>query len=1372
MGKRKTSPSTIAPNGDATQKVFINVPVPARMFSHHGKPLQKFPSNAISTSKYTAWNFLPKNLFEQFRRVANLYFLLLTILQFFPAYSTINPFVSALPLIVIVGLTAVKDGVEDWRRHQSDREMNGTMTWKCGGWTNVNQVFCEKEWALPWVSMKEKRSKGDRRIAPIQEDDTKAADPPKWVPTPWSDVKTGDIILLHSNDSIPADLLILSTSEPSSLCYIETKNLDGETNLKIRKGVTETEWMTEAGVAEDVGSISGWVEYERPNGDLYSFLGTMILNKVGETGKNVSIRIPLTITTLLLRGCILRNTEWVIGLVINTGNNTKIRMNAGKTPSKRSKTEKRMNVQVFINLLLLFAICFATCIANPIWERRRTAGSPMWLDWTYKSGGMNVGAAGLDAFWMSLIIYQNVVPLSLYITLEIVKTIQAYFIYEDIEMYHAPNDQRCIPRSWAIADDLGQIDYVFSDKTGTLTRNVMEFKKFSVAGIVYGNGGDDLETSQTVVNAKEIKPERPSFWDLELEKRLSDPAHPDYHSLATLFTSLAVCHTVLISKDPKTGKITYNAQSPDESALVDGAKSAGFIFSSRENTTISVDVRGVRNTYELLNVLEFNSNRKRMSVVVRESVDGGESRVVLYCKGADSVIWERLRSGQEQVKEVTGQHLENFAEEGLRTLCIAQRVLPEEMYKSWSKTYHDASTSLTDREARMDAAAELIECDLELLGATAIEDKLQEGVPECIAMLLDAGVKVWVLTGDKMETAINIGFSCNLLMRDMALIVVRADIADGPAGGAGVLTQMKRALETFFGETQAERNIVPVSTGKDPQAALEDGMLTSTNPPTSPSENPIQTTHALIIDGQALQTALQPQNRSTLLKLSTHCTSVICCRVSPLQKAQIVTLIKETGAMCLSIGDGANDVSMIQAAHIGVGIAGQEGLQAAMASDYAIAQFRFLERLMLVHGRWSFGRICEMILCFFVKNVVWVMVLFWYQFYAGFSAQSVYDFTYTLLYNIVFTGLPVIMIGVFDQDLSPRSILSHPAVYHSGTKWGFSMGRFAAYMLDSVYQSLVIFYFAWAVVREGGSMWGNGQVPGLDFLGCTTAICGVVNANLVVILSTNSFTWMNAIFYTLSEIIVVLWTVLYSFFPGSTLWGVVNELFTTPVFWLVVLLTTICCQLPKLALRFGKRMIRPSNAEVVQEIQKVENQVGPSWKVRQEEPCEQGETTLPPAQESMQQQSTSAEPGSPTRPSQTQSSLARPSILISEHTPSSYHANIGTSPKDSPTLSVMQTGKTLRNRGYSFSQSPGALELLAAHSGVELDATAASLGRVFKSEARLIHKEGNGAALIVRTKTAPGRLKAGKEGEKRRGELPWNGTKMEGDELNGIDNQV
>ena len=392
-----------------------------------------------------------------------------------------------------------------------------------------------------------------------------------------------------------------------------------------------------------------------------------------------------------------------------------------------------------------------------------------------------------------------------------------------------------------------------------------------------------------------------------------------------------------------------------------------------------------------------------MSAIIRMP----DNRIILFCKGADSIIYSRLSRGEQaELRKATAEHLEMFAREGLRTLCIAQRVLSEEEYQTWNKEHELAAAAIQDREDKMEAVADSIERELTLLGGTAIEDRLQEGVPDTIALLAEAGIKLWVLTGDKVETAINIGFSCNLLNNSMELIVLKIE------------DEQLATAEAELDKCLAGFNLT--GSDEDLKAAKK-------------SHAPPAPTHALVIDGDSLKLVLDDTLRQKFLILCKQCKAVLCCRVSPAQKAAVVAMVKGgLDVMTLSIGDGANDVAMIQEADVGVGIAGEEGRQAVMSSDYAIGQFRFLQRLILVHGRWSYRRLGESIANFFYKNVTWTFTIFWYQIYCNFDMTYLYDYTYLLLINLAFTSLPVIFLGVLDQDVSDKVSLAVPQLYRRG----------------------------------------------------------------------------------------------------------------------------------------------------------------------------------------------------------------------------------------------------------------------------------------------------------------------------------------------------
>ncbi|KAH0137321.1 aminophospholipid-translocating P4-type ATPase, partial [Aureobasidium melanogenum] len=566
--------------------------------------------------------------------------------------------------------------------------------------------------------------------------------------------------------------------------------------------------------------------------------------------------------------------------------------------------------------------------------------------------------------------------------------------------------------------------------------------------------------------------------------------------------ALALCHTVITERTPgDPPKLEFKAQSPDEAALVATARDCGFTVLGRSNDGIIVNVLGEERQYTVLNILEFNSSRKRMSAIVRMP----NGKIVLFCKGADSIIYSRLKKGEQQgLRKTTADHLEMFAREGLRTLCIAQRELDEEEYQIWNKQHDIAAAAIQNREEKLEEVSDAIERDLTLLGGTAIEDRLQDGVPDAIQLLAQAGIKLWVLTGDKVETAINIGFSCNLLGNDMDLIVL--NVQDENLASAEAELDKNLAI---FGKTGSDEELMAAKKNHEPPAP----------------------THAVVIDGETLKLMLDDRLRQKFLLLCKECKSVLCCRVSPSQKAAVVGMVKNgLDVMTLAIGDGANDVAMIQKAHVGVGIAGEEGRQAVMSSDYAIGQFRFLTRLVLVHGRWSYRRLAETIANFFYKNIIWTFALFWYQIYANFDCSYIFDYSYILLYNLAFTSLPVILMGILDQDVDDKVSLAVPQLYRRGIeRKEWTQIKFWTYMVDGFYQSLICFFLPYLLFQPANFNTESGRnVNDYQRIGVYIANSIVVVANVYILMNAYRWDWFFTLITTISILLIWTWTGIYS----------------------------------------------------------------------------------------------------------------------------------------------------------------------------------------------------------------------------------------------------
>ncbi|KAJ2928030.1 hypothetical protein H1R20_g9061, partial [Candolleomyces eurysporus] len=1237
--------------------VFVNQPLPEDYFDHRGKLKKEYvyTTNQVITSKYTVFTFVPRNILEQFRRVANVYFLAISILQFFPKFTTVAPGVVILPLVIILGITALKDGYEDYKRHESDRRVNyskvkilhGAEVSNTNGTTVKTKTFIRR--ILPTRSRDPRTSfssettvwsKASRLSKETAQSSAPSRDPieydhdeggPHWKDAFWEDVKVGDFVKITEGEQFPADILICATSEDDNVAFVETKNLDGETNLKSRRAVEGLTGINNAKECADARNAFT-VRCDKPDTDMYRLNAAATFN-----GQD----FPVDINNVLLRGTLLRNTQWAIGLVLFTGEDTKIVLNSGGTPSKRSRVERQMNPQVMVNLGIIAAVAVVCAIADSMLQVKYFELNAPWLYGADQSDD-NPRINGLITWAFALLTFQDIVPISLYLSIEVVRTIQAAFIYFDYDIWYRKTNQATIARSWNLSDDLGQIQYIFSDKTGTLTQNQMIFRQCTIGGVAYRGEPDpptyddadeddsksksrltfgDKETAENLTIPVQLEyaassshsvntplksasaefssrshddddDETPHFYDHQLKRDLDEAMNAEQESsnaaharnLHGFFTVLSLCHTVLTAVHPETGEISYKAQSPDEGALVQAAADVGYQFVGRDRETLLLRTPGSTEVekYELLNILEFTSARKRMSVVVRR-VDGEDYRPMLLAKGADNVIFERLRAGNDEMKEETERHLSEFANTGLRTLTLAYKIIPEEEYASWSERYYQATVAMEDREERIEAVADELERNLRLLGATAIEDRLQDGVPEAIADLKKAGIKIWVATGDKMETAIAIGRSTNLIAQESNIVILRG------GSSRSARDQMTRAFEQFFPEVEVQqehKSRTSTSSRQETPIPLH-RLNTGITDIVGEANGERPGGFVLVVDGAALLEAFQDEeSKSILLNLSQQCEGVICCRVSPLQKALIVRLVKDgIGAMTLAIGDGANDVSMIQAADVGVGISGEEGLQAVNSSDYAIAQFRFLKKLLLVHGHWSYARNGTMILNFFYKNMLPFGIKFWFQFYCGWSAHYVYDYVFVLFWNSIFTVAPVVGVGVFDRIMDYHILMDVPELYRYGReKYWFSFRSFFIYMLDALLQSVAIYFIILYTYTSPTSRKDGYDVAQSEF-STTMAMVGVMVANIYVGL--NATAWTAWLFFAVFIGIVIVWvfSVVYAAiepsYAATALYGNNYFLFHSAYFWLCLPIAFLVPLLPRYLAKYWRFSIEPSDFDIL-----------------------------------------------------------------------------------------------------------------------------------------------------------------------------------------------
>ncbi|TVU13805.1 hypothetical protein EJB05_37233, partial [Eragrostis curvula] len=936
--------------------------------------------NRISNTKYTLWNFLPKNLWEQFRRFMNQYFLLIACLQLWSTITPVSPATTWGPLIIIFIVSASKEAWDDYNRYLSDKK------------ANERKVCVVKD--------------GIQKQIKAQE------------------IHVGDIVWLHENDEIPCDVVLIGTSDPQGICYVETAALDGEIDLKTRLIPSISANLS----AEQLGKVKGVVECPDPDNDIRRFDANMrLFPPIIDNEK-----CPLTINNTLLQSCYLRYTEWACGVAVYTGNETKSGMSRGTAEPKLTAADAMIDkLTVAIFMFQIIVVLVLGFVGN-IWKD--TKGFKQWY-LMYPAEG-----PWFDFLVIPLrfeLLCSIMIPISIKVTLDLAKGVYAKFIDWDEQMIDHETNTPAHSANTAISEDLGQVEYILSDKTGTLTENRMIFRRCCISNTMYGNDNGDALKDVRLLNAISSN-------------------DPD------------VIKFLMVIND---GTVLYKAQSQDEEALVNAASNLNMMLISKDNSIAEICFNGSKFYYELLHVLEFTSDRKRMSVVVKEDQTG---KIILLSKGADESIIPRSDPGQQIQSYLHAVEL--YSQLGLRTLCLAWRELEDDEYKDWSKRFQDASCSLEDRECKIAEVCHSLERDLHILGVTAIEDRLQDGVPETIKMLRSAGIN------------------------DLSFV----------------------------------------------------------------------------LDGWALEIILK-HSKESFTKLAMLSRTAICCRMTPLQKAQLVGILKSVGYLTLAVGDGGNDVRMIQEANIGVGISGREGLQAARAADYSIGRFKFLERLILIHGRYSYNRTAFISQYSFYKSLLICFIQILFSYLSGLSGTSLFNSMSLMAYNVFYTSLPVMTI-IFDKDISEATVLQYPQILlYSQAGRLLNPYTFSGWFARSLYHALVVFLIT--ICAYAGEKSEMEELSMVALSGC------IWLQAFVVTMDTNSFTCPQIILIWGNLVAFYVINLILSAVPTLQMFTIMFRLCSQPSYWITVALIVVVGIGPVLAFRCFRTLYRPSAIHILQQIE-------------------------------------------------------------------------------------------------------------------------------------------------------------------------------------------
>ncbi|KAG4090482.1 putative E1-E2 ATPase [Neocallimastix lanati (nom. inval.)] len=868
----------------------------------------KYSQNVIKNQKYNIITFLPVVLYEQFKFFLNLYFLLVALSQFIPAIKIGYLVTYVGPLVFILSITISKEAYDDLLRKKRDNEENS------------------------------------RKYEILTPDGFKQI--------PSSKIKVGHLVRIHENQRVPADLLLLKTSNINGECFIRTDQLDGETDWKLRTAVSTTQQLE---FDSELYDYQASVYAEDPHKDIYKFIGTFTSFSSSED----SINTPLNVENTIWANTVLASGT-AIGLVLYTGRDTRSVMNTSFPKTKVGKIDWEINRLAKILCVIAFTVSIVLIILNNF--------RGIWY-------------VSLIRF---IIIFSSIIPISLRVNLDLGKTYYSYDIMHDNRI------PGTIVRTSTIPEELGRVEYILTDKTGTLTKNEMELKQIHLGTLSY-----------TTEAMEEIKSNLLMLYENKNEinnirfKRSKDIVN----RIKDIVLALALCHNVtpIISED---GKLTYEASSPDEIAIVKWTEDIGMTLIYRD--TKKIKLRTPIDTileFTILEIFPFTSETKRMGIIVK---DEATNEITFYMKGAD-VVLSKMVLYNDWLDEECG----NMARKGLRTLVIAKKKLSLNSYMEFQTKYDQAKLSVADRNGDMEKVQNSIENDLELLGLTGVEDKLQDNVKSTLELLRNAGIKIWMLTGDKVETASCIAVSSKLVSRNSSIIQF-CKIHD--------LVELKEKLVGLNSLTDA----------------------------------------CLVIDGETLQLCLS-SCKDLFYETTKNLPAVVCCRCSPTQKADVTKLIKSKIKNCVcAIGDGGNDVSMIQSADVGIGIVGKEGKQASLAADFSINQFQYLASLLLWHGRNSYKRSAALSQFIIHRGIIIavIQVVFSVMFY--FAPIALYQGLLLVGYSTVFTSGPVFSL-VLDKDINYATAMKYPELYKELSKGrSLSFKTFFQWMLISVYQGGII----------------------------------------------------------------------------------------------------------------------------------------------------------------------------------------------------------------------------------------------------------------------------------------------------------------------------
>ena len=1117
----------------------------------------EYVNNEVINSRYTAVTFLPKNLYEQFRRPLNLYFLLVSCLQFISIIAPVNPLSTLLPLLFAFSLTAAKEGYDDVKRHRQDDEYNS------------------------------------RRFKVLRDG--------AWVSVKSKDIHVGDIVEVKRNDEIPCDMVGIAAPDP--VIFIRTDNLDGEIDLKPRDRLPLVS-IERAAISGSIQNITPQsssnsshaaapppppqqlaeaasnilLSCPPPSATINSFDARLeITDQNASDGRRV---VSLSHNHLLLQSAYLKNTTYVYGVAIYTGNETKCGMNKAQPPVKWAKLDQQ--VSNYGKIIFAFQMLIGLTFGIIGYTQADVNRNGRW----YATAGVPETTASYLIFPLRFFLLTSVmIPISFKFVVDMSKYFMALVLEWDLEMWDEERGVGMKVKNSGIVEDLARVEYVLSDKTGTITQNVMTLVSASIDGTRFHN--------------------------------LQEPAlvsPPDTESGRTAWkefmTCLAICNTCEVEGGENGTALTYAAPSPDEEALCAGAAKLGVVLTNRTKNNLTVSAGGTERTFSIHEVFAFTSDRKCMSIIVQEHVDGHMAdHVYLITKGADDKVLGLLRDplGNSDIGKVALSHLKDFAGVGLRTLVFGSKKLSKAEFEAFREKYDAAKAQVEGRQAAEEQLQKEIEKGLTFVGVSAIEDKLQENVEKALCDLIDANIRVWMLTGDKVETARQIALSCGLMSKHDQCLVIHGEGWEQKLDGAPIPVPPRRRpvpLQRSFSTTASEADdrardglLTYADTSNHATVSgLGFGEVDSPRPRNSnygssmrDLANPDADT-VLVVHGDAIDAILKDKHYQDKFRdVATKCKSVVCARVTPSQKAKITAFVSAMGKTTLAIGDGGNDVAMIQEAHVGVGIMGKEGQQAARSADFAISQFQYLPILLFVHGHLSYKRTCYVVQYSFYKSMLISFVQLVFNSYATWvSGVSFWNSFALTMWNGCYT-LPQTLFYCLDRCAPREALQRNPSLYRLPQKgYGQTPYTFFGFILRGMIQAaglmLLISYFLGPTYAAAD---GSTESTDVQFTAGYSAL--ILLQLFTVLIESHTITIINAIGLLGMPLVYFVFTVAYSSVPRFDYYGVFDRTMNMPMALVVFLMCAILF-LPHLLFHCARLNFSPNMVELFRAVEVLEQQ--------------------------------------------------------------------------------------------------------------------------------------------------------------------------------------